>query len=621
MIGAQAVIASLQAAGVEYVFGYPGGQAVKLFDALHESDITFILSRHEQAAVHEADGYARATGKVGCVLVTSGPGATNTVTGIATAYMDSVPLVVITAQVPTTVIGTDSFQEADIFGVTLPVVKHSYLLREARELPEIFAEAFHVASTGRPGPVLIDVPSDVAGQELEFAWPETVNIPSYKPTVKGNAKQVRKAAVLIGEAHRPLIIAGGGVVSANGSEALAALVDAMQIPVVTTLMGKTALPSAHPLNLGHVGMHGSKYANEAIAQCDLLICVGTHLSDRVTGRIAHFAERAQVIHIDIDPAEIGKVLPTDVPIVGDVAGVLADIVEALSAQKAQPQSKDWLAELSEWKLRWPFYSTAVEEGRGGIIPEDVMMELSRQLAGTRSIVTTEVGQHQMWAAQFMERETPRSFITSGGLGTMGFGFPAAIGASLANPNDQVVCIAGDGSLQMNIQEMATAVEAGAKVKVLLVNNSALGMVHQWQTLFNNKRFMATEFSASPDFVALAAAYGWQAARVEDPSDVAAAIEAMLAAKGCYLLDVHIPRDANVYPMVPPGGATADAVGAIDLAVGAVRLGLERPSSPAGNLESEDFVPLGDGVKMGQDAVDGSEAGAQESDEEGEGGPQ
>ena len=575
MTGAQAVIASLQAAGVEYVFGYPGGQAVKLFDALFESDITFILSRHEQAAVHEADGYARATGKPGVVLVTSGPGATNTVTGIATAYMDSVPLVVITAQVPTTVIGTDSFQEADIFGVTLPVVKHSYLLREARELPETFAEAFHVASTGRPGPVLIDVPSDVAGQNLEFTWPETVNIPSYKPTVKGNAKQVRKAAALIGEARKPLVIAGGGVVSANASEALAALVDTMQIPVVCTLMGKTALPSAHPLNLGHVGMHGSKYANEAIAQCDLLICAGTHLSDRVTGRIAHFAERARVIHIDIDPAEIGKVLPADVPIVGDVAGVLADIVEALDAQKAQPQSKDWLAELGEWKERWPFYSTAVEEGRTGIIPEDVMMELSRQLAGTRSIVTTEVGQHQMWAAQFMERETPRSFITSGGLGTMGFGFPAALGASLANPDDQVVCIAGDGSLQMNIQEMATAVEAGANVKVLLMNNSALGMVHQWQTLFNNKRFMATEFSANPDFVALAAAYGWQAARVEDPSSVAAAIETMLAAEGCYLLDVVIPRDANVYPMVPPGGATADAVGAIDLAVGAVRLGLER----------------------------------------------
>ncbi|MBQ9021694.1 MAG: biosynthetic-type acetolactate synthase large subunit [Eggerthellaceae bacterium] len=576
MTGAQAVIASLQAAGVEFVFGYPGGQAVKLFDALFESDIQFILSRHEQAAVHEADGYARATGKPGVVLVTSGPGATNTVTGIATAYMDSVPLILITAQVPTSVIGTDSFQEADIFGITLPVVKHSYLLRNVKELPETFAEAFHVASTGRPGPVLIDVPSDVASASLDFSWPETVNTPSYKPTVKGNAKQIRKAAALIGEAQKPLIIAGGGAASAHASEVLTALVDTMQIPVVTTLMGKTALPSAHPLNLGHVGMHGSKYANEAIAQCDLLICAGTHLSDRVTGQIAHFAERARVIHIDIDPAEIGKVLPTDVPIVGDLAGVLSDIVDSLRAQKAQSQSSAWLAEIEAWKARWPFYSTAVEEGRQGIVPEDVIMELSHQLAGSASIVTTEVGQHQMWAAQFMERETPRSFITSGGLGTMGFGFPAAIGAGLGVPKSQVICIAGDGSLQMNIQEMATAIEAGVSVKVLLMDNASLGMVHQWQTLFYGKRFSATEFSANPDFVALAQAYGWQAARVSSPDDVAGAIKTMLEAEGCFLLDVAIPRDANVYPMVPPGGATHDALGAIDLAVGAVRLGLERP---------------------------------------------
>lgn len=573
LTGAQAVIASLEAAGVEYVFGYPGGQAVKLFDALYDSSINFVLARHEQAAVHEADGYARSTGKPGVVLVTSGPGATNTVTGIATAYMDSVPLVVITGQVPTSVIGTDSFQEADIFGITLPVVKHSYLLRSATELAETFAEAFHVAKAGRPGPVLIDVPSDVASQMCNFAWPKEVHIASYKPTVKGNAKQVRKAATLIAQAQRPLVIAGGGVVSSGASGALQNLVEAMQIPVVTTLMGKTALPSSHELNLGHVGMHGSKYANEAIAQCDLLICAGTHLSDRVTGQIAHFAEDAHVIHIDIDPAEISKVLYADVPIVGDLRGVLEDICEALDAQKAQPHSRTWLTSIKDWKQRWPFYNTAVEQGRNGIVPEDVMMALSAQLP-ENSIVTTEVGQHQMWAAQFVERSNPRTFITSGGLGTMGFGFPAAIGAALGNPGAQVVCIAGDGSLQMNIQEMATAVEVGVPVKVLLLNNGVLGMVRQWQTLFYNDRFSGTTFVSNPNFVALAQAYGWEAARAEAPEEVKGALSVMLAHEGPYLLEVVVPAEANVYPMVPPGGATNEALGAIDLAVGAVRTGLD-----------------------------------------------
>lgn len=575
MTGAQAVIASLEAEGVKCAFGYPGGQAVAMFDALYESPIRFVLARHEQGAVHEADGYARASGDAGVVLVTSGPGATNTVTGIATAYMDSVPLVVVTGQVPLSVIGTDSFQESDIFGITLPIVKHSYLLRDVADIPETFKEAFHIACTSRPGPVLIDIPSDIAAANIDFSYPDTVNLPSYKPTIRGNQKQVRQAASYISHAKRPLIIVGGGVVASGASEQVAQLSHLMQIPLVNTLMGKGCIDDADPLDLGAVGMHGSKYANDAIMESDLLIAVGTHFSDRVTGAIDAFAPDAALVHIDIDPAEIGKVREATVPIVGDARGVVADIVEKLKAAQATPKTDEWLSRIEANRRRWPLYIKELPDDVRQIVPERIIKALSERLDQDASIVTTEVGQHQMWAAQHIARRHPRTFITSGGLGTMGFGFPAAIGAKIAHPSYQVVCVAGDGSFQMNEQEMATASAEGVAVKVMVINNLCLGMVHQWQKLFLNGRYAATELPDIPDFVKLAEVFGWQGARVENPDDVDGAIDAMLACNGApYLLDVRISRDQNVYPMVPPGGSINDAIGAIDAESGAVRLGID-----------------------------------------------
>ena len=571
MTGAQAVVASLEAEGVDVVFGYPGGQAIKIYDALYDStSVKHVLARHEQGAVHEADGYARATGHVGVALVTSGPGATNTVTGIATAYMDSVPLVVITGQVPRGVIGTDSFQESDIVGITMPVVKHSYLLQSTDELTRTFREAFHIASTGRPGPVLIDVPSDLASEVLTFEYPEKVNLPSYKPTYRGNAKQIRQAAARIAEAKRPVLYVGGGVVSSGAAAEVRALAEDMRIPVVTTLMGKGAFPASHELNLGPVGMHGSKYANLAMTESDLIIAAGARFSDRVTGKLSEFAPHAEVIHIDIDPAEIGKVRAVQIPIVGDVKGVVAGIVAALEKSGARPQTDSWLAQIEEWKERYPFYHPNVGDGPDEIVPELVLSSLSKKLDPSNSIVVTEVGQHQMWAAQYIQREQPRTFLSSGGLGTMGFGFPAAIGAAIGRPGAQVVCIAGDGSFQMNSQEMATAAVNGVPVKVLIMDNRCLGMVHQWQKLFYHERYSATLLAANPDFVKLADAYGWQAERVESPGDVGAALDRMLAFDGPYLLDVAISREQNVYPMVAPGRAIDDVMGAIDVAVGAVR---------------------------------------------------
>ncbi len=580
MIGAQAVVASLEAEGVDTVFGYPGGQAIKIYDALYDSAlIRHILARHEQGAVHEADGYARATGKVGVAIVTSGPGATNTVTGIATAYMDSVPLVVITGQVPTGVIGTDSFQESDIVGITMPVVKHSYLLQSTDELASTFREAFHIAKTGRPGPVLIDVPSDIASAEMVFEYPDGVSLPSYRPTYKGNAKQIRAAVEDIVAAKRPVLYAGGGIVSSGASEELVALADAMQIPVVTTLMGKGGFPASHPLNLGPVGMHGAKYSNLAMTEADLIIAAGARFSDRVTGKISEFAPHARIIHIDIDPAEIGKIRDAQVPIVGDLKGVLAALVAALEKRGARPNTDEWLALINQWRERFPFYHPNVGDEPDKIVPEMVLTTLSRLLDPERSIVVTEVGQHQMWAAQFVDRECPRTFLSSGGLGTMGFGFPAAIGAAVACPDKQVVCVAGDGSFQMNSQEMATAAINRVPVKVLVMDNRCLGMVHQWQKLFYNERYSSTLLDANPDFVKLADAYSWQAERISDPAEVEGALERMLAADGPYLLDVVIDRDQNVYPMVAPGKALNDVMGAIDVAVGAVRTDMPAPSAP------------------------------------------
>ena len=572
MTGAQAVIASLEAEGVDTIFGYPGGQAIKIYDALYDSKkIHHVLARHEQGATHMADGYARATGKVGVVLVTSGPGATNTVTGIATAYMDSVPMVVITGQVTRGVIGTDAFQESDIVGITMPVVKHSFLLQSTDDLTRTFREAFYIASTGRPGPVLIDIPSDLSSAEMVFNYPDKINLPSYRPTYKGNAKQVRQAVSRIQESKRPLIYAGGGIVSSHACAELTELAERMQIPVVTSLMGKGAMRCSNPLNLGPVGMHGSKYANMAVTECDLLIAVGARFSDRVTGKVDEFAPHAKIIHIDIDPAEIGKIIDPAVPIVGDAKVVLGAINERLDKTGAKPNDDAWVKSVNEWRDRWPLYTDDFKDYPDAIAPEVVLAHLSDKLDPEASIVTTEVGQHQMWAHQNIHREHARTFLSSGGLGTMGFGFPAAIGAKVGCPEDEVVCVAGDGSFQMNSQEMATAAINGVGVKVLIMDNRALGMVHQWQRLFYNERYSFTELAPNPDFVKLADAYGWEAARITKPEEVDKALDKMLAAKGPYLLDVQIPVDQTVYPMVAPGAPIDDIIGALDVTLGGVRV--------------------------------------------------
>ncbi len=590
MSGAQAIIASLEAEGVDTIFGYPGGQAIKIYDALYDSKkIRHVLARHEQGATHMADGYARATGKVGVVLVTSGPGATNTVTGIATAFMDSVPLVVITGQVTRGVIGTDAFQESDIVGITMPVVKHSFLLQSCDDLTRTFREAFYIASTGRPGPVLIDIPSDLSGSQMVFHYPDSISIPSYKPTYKGNAKQVRQAVNLIESAKRPLIYAGGGIVSSHACAELTQLAEHMRIPVVTSLMGKGAMRCSNPLNLGPVGMHGSKYANMAVTECDLLIAVGARFSDRVTGKVSEFAPHAKIIHIDIDPAEIGKIIDPAVPIVGDAKVVLGAICDRLAKDGAAPIDQKWEKTVFSWRDRWPFYAADFADYPDKIAPEIVLSKLSDKLDPEASIVTTEVGQHQMWAHQNIHREHARTFISSGGLGTMGFGFPAAIGAQIGCPEDQVVCIAGDGSFQMNSQEMATAAINRVPLKVVIIDNRALGMVHQWQSLFYDHRFSFTELDANPDFVKLADAYGWQAMRIEHPDQVDEALDTMLTSDGPFLLDVIIPTEQTVYPMVAPGAALDDIIGALDVTLGGVRVsekGFGSTPSPFANKEDE-----------------------------------
>lgn len=591
MTGAQAVIASLEAEGVEVVFGYPGGQAIKFYDALYDSKrVRHVLARHEQGATHMADGYARATGRVGVVIVTSGPGATNTVTGIATAYMDSVPLVIISGQVTRGVIGTDAFQESDIVGITMPVVKHSFLLQSTDDLTRTIREAFYIASTGRPGPVLVDIPSDLSGSQMVFHYPDSIKLPSYRPTYRGNARQVRQAAELIATAKKPLLYVGGGAVSSNACEELARLVDRMHIPMVTSLMGKGALRCSNSLNLGPVGMHGSKYANLAVTECDLLVACGARFSDRVTGKVSEFAPHAKIVHIDIDPAEIGKIIDPSVPIVGDVRTVLAAINDRLEHMDAKPVTQAWIEELETWRKRWPLNYEAPGSSTDGIRPEALLSELSKRLDPDASVVTTEVGQHQMWAHQNIHREHARTFLSSGGAGTMGFGFPAAIGAKVGCPEAQVICVAGDGSLQMNSQEMATAAVTGTSVKVLVVDNRALGMVRQWQSLFYDRRFSFTELEANPDFVKLADAYGWQAARITRPEEIGPALDAMLAAEGPYLLDAIIDPELCVYPMVAPGAALDDVIGALDLTLGGVRVSERGFGTPSQDGTSQDPDP-------------------------------
>ena len=563
MTGAEALVASLEAEGVDVVFGYPGGHAIRIYDALYDSDqVRHVLARHEQGAVHEADGYARATGNVGVALVTSGPGATNTVTAIGTAYMDSIPIVVITGQVPRAKVGTDSFQESDIVGMTMSIVKHSYLLQSVEDIARTMREAFHIAKTGRPGPVLVDVPSDLLEMKVFFKYPNNVNIPSYRPTYRGNAKQVRAAAALVMKSHRPVLYVGGGTVASGASSLVAELSHELNIPVVTTLMAKGAVASSDPLNLGQVGMHGSKYANMTLNRSDLIIACGARFSDRVTGNLSRFAPDAKVIHIDIDPVEIGKVREAQVPIVGDVKRVLASLLEILRKEGAVAQTDEWLKDIEAWRASYPMHDPSLDADSDEISPETAMIKLSEMLDPHATIVVTEVGQHQMWAAQFISREEPRSFLSSGGFGTMGFGFPAAIGAAIGCPGKTVVCIAGDGSIQMNMQEMATATINKVPVKVVVVNNCALGMVHQWQKLFYDGRYVATELDDVPDFVKLAEAYDWGAARVTKPDELDEAYRRMLDTEGPYLLDLRIRRDQNVFPMMAPDGSIIEAADVI-----------------------------------------------------------
>jgi acetolactate synthase I/II/III large subunit len=545
MIGAQILIECLKREGVEVMFGYPGGQVLPIFDKLYDSDIKFILTRHEQGAVHAADGYARVTGKAGVCLATSGPGATNLITGIANAYMDSIPLVAITGQVKSFLIGNDAFQEADVTGITRPITKHNYLVKDARDLARIVREAFYIASTGRPGPVVIDIPSDIQMQDIPFVWPETVELRSYKPTYFGHAGQIKKAARLIAQAKKPLIYAGGGIISSGAYLMLRALAEKIHAPVTWTLMGIGGFPATHKLSLGMLGMHGTAYANHAVMDSDLIIAVGARFDDRVTGRPDTFAPGAKIIHIDIDPSSISKNIRVDVPIVGDAKNILGEMIEQL---KTAPDTGEWLKSIEALKKKYPLRY----KDDGKLKPQYVVEQIYAATSGD-AIITTEVGQNQMWAAQWYKYDHPRTFVSSGGLGTMGFGFPAAMGAKMGHPEKTVIDIAGDGSIQMNIQELATCVYNKINVKVAILNNGYLGMVRQWQELFYKRRYSHVCIS-SPDFVKLAESYGAVGIRVTKKEDVRKAIEKALAIDNTVFIDFVVEPEENVFPMVPAGEA-------------------------------------------------------------------
>jgi len=550
--GAKILVESLQREGVETIFGYPGGQILPVYDELYDSSLRHILVRHEQAAAHAADGYARASGRVGVCLATSGPGACNLVTGIATAYMDSVPIIAITGQVPTTMLGNDAFQESDITGITMPVTKHSYLVKKTDEISRVVQEAFYIAGSGRPGPVLIDLPKDTqTGMAKDVPRAEKVVLRGYNPTYKGHTRQIDKVISLIIEAERPLIYAGGGVISSNASAELISLATTLGIPVTTTLMGIGCMPCDHPLNLGMLGMHGTEYANFAVTESDLLIAIGARFDDRVTGKITDFAPHAKIVHIDIDPAEIGKNKRVDVPVVGDVRAVLTDMLNSI---KKKGVHDIWLKKIQHWREHHPL--TYKKDGR--LHPQYILHQMNELLKGDATIVS-EVGQNQMWTAQHFCFRRPRSWITSGGLGTMGYGFPAAIGAHFARPDLPVFDVAGDGSIQMNIQELGTVAQYKIPVKIAILNNMYLGMVRQWQELFFDRRYSYTELP-SVDFVKIANAYGVEGVRVETCEDVMPALKESLACEGAFVIDFRIEREDNVFPMVPAGAAINEMIG-------------------------------------------------------------
>jgi len=558
MTGAEIIIECLKREGVRHIFGYPGGVVLNIFDLLYDDkDLKLILTRHEQGAVHAADGYARATGRPGVALVTSGPGATNTVTGIATASMDSVPLVVLTGQVPAAMIGSDAFQEADIVGITRSCSKYNYLAKDVTGLSALMREAFHIARSGRPGPVLIDLPKDVTSGKTEFEWPEKIFIRSYNPTYEGNKWMIERAAHEIAKAKKPVIIAGGGCIISEASDELKEFAEYTKIPVAMTLMGLGSFPGTNPLSLGMLGMHGTYYANKSVQDSDLLIAAGMRFDDRVTGKIEGFAPNAKIIHIDIDPTSIRKNVRVDVPVVGDVRRVLAQMNKVLKEEIKEPWEevrKSWLKQIDEWKKERPLSYTYNED----VIKPQFVIEKIYDLTKGDAIITTEVGQNQMWAAQFYKYDKPRRLLTSGGLGTMGYGFPAALGAQLACPDKTVIDIAGDGSIQMNIQELATAVIYKLPVKVAILNNRFLGMVRQWQELFFNERYSYSNLDVVPDFVALAQAYGAVGLRAAKPSEVEPVLKEALKVKKTVFMDFVIDWKEKVYPMVP-AGATIDTM--------------------------------------------------------------
>ncbi len=552
--GAQILLESLKREGVDVLFGYPGGAVITIYDALPQfPELHHIHVRHEQGAVHAADGYARASGKTGVCLVTSGPGATNTVTGIATAYCDSIPLVVFTGQVPTHLIGNDAFQEVDIVGITRPCTKHNFLVKDVTKLTLTIRQAFYLARSGRPGPVLVDLPSNVMMAKTEFVWPEEISMRSYNPTYKPNLNQLRRAVEELAQAERPVLLVGGGVIMSNAAAALTDLARKLHIPVACTLMGLGGFPATDPLWLGMVGMHGTYAANMAINNADVLMCVGARFDDRVTGRLAGFAPKARIVHIDIDPTSIRKNVEVHVPVVGDCRLALEGMAEICAAKLADMNWHDayasWLATVDNWKTDKP-----LSYQKGNVIkPQQVVEELYAITEGD-AVITTEVGQHQMWVAQFFAFNEPRTLLTSGGLGTMGYGFPAAMGAQIALPGKKVIAVAGDGSLQMNIQEMATIVANRLPVKVVVLNNRYLGMVRQWQELFYHRNYSSTDMEAQPDFVKLAEAYGAEGYRISDPAELRPVLEKALASPNPAIIDVVVDREENVYPMVPAGAA-------------------------------------------------------------------
>ena len=558
MRAVDALMECLKAEGVDVVFGLPGGANLPTYDAFYDAGIRHILVRHEAGGGHAAEGYAKATGKVGVSIGTSGPGATNLVTPICDAMMDSVPVVFLTGQVRTELLGTDGFQEADTIGITMPIVKHSFLIQHPLEIPRSIHEAFHLARSGRPGPVVVDIPQDLSRADIPYEPVTDVHLPGYQPTTEGNQKQIRLAAKALANSRRPVIYAGGGVVSANASDELVELATVDRFPVTCTVMGLGAFPAPHEQWLGMLGMHGTRAANYAMDEADLIIAIGARFDDRVTGKLSEFAPRAKFIHIDVDPAEISKNVPAHIPIVGDARNIIPRLTAEYRALEADPaRLEEWWSRIRSWQDRHPL---RYEDSKDSEIKPQFLIQALYEATGGDAIVTSDVGQHQMWTAQYFHFGRPRRWINSGGLGTMGFGLPAAMGAKVGCPDETVICVAGDGSVQMNMQELATCAQEGIAIKVFIVNNGYLGMVRQWQELFWDKRYSQVDMGQWPDFLKVAEAYGATGMRLSDKATLVEDVEQALATEGPVLVDVRVTREENTYPMIPAGQPARDMVG-------------------------------------------------------------